>query len=590
MKSTRYSKFCTHLFGKIFSKYQKNKLDEKKFSLAKADIAMDYETYSSTALMNTIIVFIGTLILSFFLYNLIPSLYTILLIILLPSIIAISLGVTYIYLPKILMKRRERNIDLFLPYAINFISSMAVAGVSPAEIFQSLSAINMYGEIQKEAKRIAKEITIMGIDSISAIKHAIEISPSKKFKAFLQGIIGTIQSGSDLHDYLSNVAEKYMHEDLVERKKDLDLLNIIVEVFVISVIAFPIFLVIILTIMGFFGGSMYTSIIILLLFSFLILPIAYMGFYVLVKSTSIEEINKVQSNKKPSFKQYFNENKKPLLILLLATSLLVLIFGLIYILSYYGILHPSLYLYLDIVFLSIFLIIGPISIYHYLQVKRKKEIQKRLPEFLTEIGDSLSTGMTIFDAIKAAEKGHHGGLGPKIKKMKNQLSWNISVKEVFNEFAAKMKSAIINRIVVTINRGLMMGGSTPKVFKAAAKEVDQINQLEDQRKNNMSIYTIVIILCFFVFLAIILILNKTILSSFIDIQANSQLYQAGTALTTIGRVDPLQLQYVLFSFVFVQSIGAGVLAGFMMDGKLSSGFRYSCVLGLSSFLIFKLLF
>ena len=370
----------------------------------------------------------------------------------------------------------------------------------------------------------------------------------------------------------------------------MDLLNVIVEVFVISVIAFPIFLVIILTIMGFFGGSMHTSIIILILFSFLILPIAYTGFYVLVKSTSIEEINKVQSKRKNSYRQYFNENKKPFIVLILSTGILVLILGLIHILSFYEIINPSLYLYLDIIFLSIFLIIGPISIYHYIQVNKKKEIQKRLPEFLIEIGDSLSTGMTIFDAIKAAEKGHHGGLGPKIKKMKNQLSWNISVKEVFNEFATKMKSAIINRIVITINRGLIMGGSTPKVFKAAAKEVDQINQLEDQRKKNMSIYTIVIILCFFVFLAIILILNKTILSSFMDIQDTAQLSQIGNAITSIGRVDPLQLQYVLFSFVFVQSIGAGVLAGFMMDGKLSSGFRYSCVLGLASFFIFQLLF
>jgi flagellar protein FlaJ len=590
MKSTRYSKFCTRLFGKRFSKYTKSKLDERNFILAKADIAMDYETYCSRALMNSILGFISIFIVTFLIFSIFSSIYTILLIIILPSAIAICIGLIYIYLPKIILKRRERNIDLFLPYAVNFISSMAVAGVSPAEIFQSLAAIDMYGEIQKEAKRIAKDISIMGTDSISAIKHAIEISPSKKFKAFLQGIIGTIQSGSDLHNYLSNVASKYMQEDLVERKKDLDLLNVIVEVFVISVIAFPIFLVIILTIMGFFGGSMETSLIILILFSFLILPLAYMGFYVLVKSTSIEEINKVQTKGNNNLKQYFRDNRKNIHILLLSTSLLVLILGLIHILSFYGFLNPSLYLYLDIIFLSIFLIVGPISILNYLQVKKKKEIQKRLPEFLTEIGDSLTTGMTIFEAIKAAEKGHHGELKPKIKKMKNQLSWNISVKEVFIDFASKMKSAIINRIVITINRGLMMGGSTPKVFKAAAKEVDQINQLEDQRKKNMSVYTIVIILCFFVFLAIILILDKTILSSFMEIQTTNQLSQFGSAITSIGRVDPLQLQYVLFSFVFVQSIGAGVLAGFMMDGKLSSGFRYSCVLGLSSFFIFKLLF
>jgi len=58
----------------------------------------------------------------------------------------------------------------------------------------------------------------------------------------------------------------------------------------------------------------------------------------------------------------------------------------------------------------------------------------------------------------------------------------------------------------------------------------------------------------------------------------------------MSTVNPMHLQYTLFSFVYVQSIGAGVLAGFMMDGKLASGIRYSCVLGLISFVVFKFLF
>jgi hypothetical protein len=40
----------------------------------------------------------------------------------------------------------------------------------------------------------------------------------------------------------------------------------------------------------------------------------------------------------------------------------------------------------------------------------------------------------------------------------------------------------------------------------------------------------------------------------------------------------------------VQSIGAGVMGGFMMDGKVSSGVRYSFVLGLISLFVFKFLF
>ena len=590
MKATKYSRFCNKIFGNIYSRRHKDKIEKKNIALAQANVSLDYDAYFSVALMNTIIVFITTLIFVFSLYIVIPSVYTRVFIIILPSIVTLCIAATYLYLPKYYITKRARNIELFLPYAINFISSMAVAGVSPAEIFQSLSVTNVYGrEIQTEAKKIAKEITVMGTDNITAIRHAIEISPSKKFKAFLQGIIGTIQSGSDLHEYLSNITEKYMQDDLLERKKDLDLLGVIAEVFVISVIAFPIFLVIIITMMGFFGGSIDFSLSILMLFSFVILPIVYAGFYVIIKSTSVEEISKVQLVKRNyNIKQYFKENRIPFLILLLSSCLLTLLFWIIHLLSYYGYLDNSMYLYVDSIFLSVLLIIGPIGIYKYMEVKKKKQIQERLPEFLVGIGDSLSTGMTIFEAIKVAEKGHYGELDPNIKKMKTQLSWNVSVIDVFNDFAAKMKSVIIQRIVITINRGIMMGGSTQKIFKAAAREVNQINQLEDQRKTNMSIYTIVILLCFFVFLAIILILNRTIFTSYVDLQA-SQLQQLG-AVSITNLVDPIKFQYVLFSFVFVQSIGAGVLAGFMTDGKLSSGVRYSCALGLVSFFVFKFLF
>jgi len=209
MKSTRYSKFCTQIFENLFSKHNKNQLEEKNIVLAKANIAMDYVAYCSLALMNTIICFISAFIFVFLLYTFIPSFYTMLLVFLVPLVVALCLGMAYLYLPTYFIKKRERNIDLFLPYAVNFISSMSVAGVSPAEIFESISVLNVYGEIQKEAKKIAKEITVMAVDSISAIKHAIEISPSKKFRAFLQGIIGTIQSGSNLHEYLENVCLLY---------------------------------------------------------------------------------------------------------------------------------------------------------------------------------------------------------------------------------------------------------------------------------------------------------------------------------------------------------------------------------------------
>lgn len=588
MKPTNYSNFCLQLFGKFFRKHEKDELIERNILLEKADIKMEYEEYHSMVTMNMIITIIASLVIALVLYAWIQNIYSIALIIFLPPLVVAIVGVIYLYLPTYRIGKRAENIDRFLPYAINFISSMAVAGISPTEIFQTLSTIRVYGEIQTEAKRIAKEINIMGIDNITALKHAIELSPSKKLKSFFQGVIGTIQSGSDLNSYLENISEKFLEDDLIERKKNLELLAVVAETFVIAVIAFPIFLVIILSVMGFFGGSMDLSISLLFLFAFLILPIVYIGFYFLVQSTSAEKIGRFVSNTKFSSIGYFKENKIELYILSFSFILFLVSFGIIFLLINMGIVEYNTYLLLDIAFIGFLLIIGPVGFYIHRKRKIKIEIQERIPDFLIEVGDSLSSGMNAFEAIKVAEKGRYGKLNAEIKMMKSQLSWNISVKDILNDFADRMKSGIIQRIVITINEGLIMGGNSSKIFKAAATEVNQVNQIEHQRKANMSVYMSVIILCFFVFLAIIIILDKTIFTSFFDVQLTQ--FQSIGEVIPINIVDEVLLKYALFSFVFIQSIGSGVLAGYMMDARISSGVRYGCVLGIVSFIVFKLIF
>jgi flagellar protein FlaJ len=588
VKSTDYSLFSLRIFQWLIKDDRKERLEEKNLLLEKANINMEYPEFFAWTLMNIIIAIICSVVFSVVFHLILNNIFSLVLLIIVPISVPCIIGLLSYYLPDFRIKKRGHNIDLYLPYAINFISSMAVAGISPSEIFTTLSTIDVYGEVQVEAKNIAKEINIMGVDNISALKNAIETTPSDKFKAFLQGIIGTIQSGSDLHVYLSTIVEKYMEADLVDRKKDLDLLAVIAEVFVISVIAFPIFLVIILTVFGFFGGSMDLSISLMLIFSFLILPLVYAGFYYLIQSTSLEEITKMKSKRVFTLREYMEENKASMYIIGLSTCFLIILYVFLLLFSFLGYIPLTLYQQLDFLFLAILFFIGPIGVYKYLEIKRRKEMQNRLPEFLTEVGDSLSTGMTIFDAIKTASKSRYGRFTDEIRLMKSQLSWDISMTDVLHEFASRMNSAIVQRIVIVINRGLVMGGKTPKIFKAASREVDQVNRLERQRETNMYVYTIVILMCFFIFLAIIVILDRTIFMSFFDLQ-NQQVQRLGNFMM-ISPVDSTVLKYTLFSFVFVQSIGAGVLAGFMMDGKLASGIRYSCLLGLISFFIFKFLF
>jgi len=246
---------------------------------------------------------------------------------------------------------------------------------------------------------------------------------------------------------------------------------------------------------------------------------------------------------------------------------------------------------MDFIVFGLLSSIGPIGFYNHLKAKKKKDIENHIPDFLREISSATSSGMTVFDAIISVAAGEHGRLTPELQRVSAQLSWGIPVDEALTNFSKRVNTPSVKRIVVTINKALEIGGNTSSVFEAAAKEIDQVKLVEEQRKAEMSLYSIVIFISFFVFMAVILIINQTIFKEMIKLQA--QMESSGAASVqgfSIAKIDPVELKNTFFSFVLVQSIGGGLLGGFMMDGKLSSGVRFAFVLILASFFVFKFLF
>ena len=294
---------------------------------------------------------------------------------------------------------------------------------------------------------------------------------------------------------------------------------------------------------------------------------------------------------KYSAKKIYGKDTNILILLAISLTFSVILF-MIGILSMAGLMFTGEEFLngLDFIVFGLLAAIGPIGFYNHIKANRKKAIEAHLPDFLREISSSTSSGMTVFDAIKSAAEGDHGSLTPELKRMSAQLSWGIPVNEALDNFAKRLNTPAVKRMAVTINQALEIGGNTSIVFEAAAREIDQIKLVEQQRRAEMSLYSIVIFISFFVFLAVILIINKTIFAEMIDIQDKMP------EVTNIGNqkisfdIDPIQLKNTFFAFVLVQSVGGGLLGGFMMDGKLSSGVRFGFILVLVTFFIFKFMF
>jgi flagellar protein FlaJ len=299
--------------------------------------------------------------------------------------------------------------------------------------------------------------------------------------------------------------------------------------------------------------------------------------------------------KNPFNKQKFNVKKiygkdTTILLLILISSGFSIILFLLGIFTFFKLtgIPENILSWIDFIVLGLLSLIGPLGFYNHLKTKKKREIENQLPDFLREISSSTASGMTIFDSIKSASKGDHGNLTLELQKMASQLSWGISVNDVLDNFSKRMKSDIVKRMVITIKKALEIGGNTSSVFNAAAVEIDQAKRVEEQRKIEMSLYSIVIFISFFVFLAVILIIDKTIFAAIFDLQEKMAGQTIGNMM--IASVDHDLLKYMFFSFVLVQSIGGGLLGGFMMDGKLSSGIRFGFILILVSFFVFKFMF
>jgi flagellar protein FlaJ len=207
----------------------------------------------------------------------------------LPSLIAL-LSPVFVFLgfkmwPRARVKQRASDIDVYLPYAANFVAALAAANATPQKIFMSLAAQkHIYGEVADEAKWIYRDMTLLGTDLLTALKRAVKRAPSTQWQEFLQGVVGTLTSGGDLKLYFLNRGEYYMLANRREQKTFLDTLAFMAESYVIVAVAMPMFLMIILTITFWISGSGYSATdTIMYLFSWVAMPVVHFAYITFVR-------------------------------------------------------------------------------------------------------------------------------------------------------------------------------------------------------------------------------------------------------------------------------------------------------------------
>jgi flagellar protein FlaJ len=286
--------------------------------------------------------------------------------------------------------------------------------------------------------------------------------------------------------------------------------------------------------------------------------------------------------------QVLTEKPVNILILTIPVAIIVFVIGLILQVSKYGVFLALTTTGIDDYFLLAVLIATvPLAFLDLKYSMRMRNLNISLPNFFRDVAGMNESGMTLPNAIHVVAEGEYGSLTPYIKKLDAEMSWNIPFVDTIYQFGERIGTPLAQRSVDLIAKASRAGGDVSEVLRAAANDSFEFVNLETERRNNMLIYVIIVLISYLVFLFVIAVMTGTFLQTMA--QAGEAVSQSGSGGTTFGAAIDMEFYRRLFLHASViQGFFSGLVAGQMGEGRAIAGLKYSAVMVVIGWVAFRL--
>jgi archaeal flagellar protein FlaJ len=549
-----------------------------------------------------------------------PTVYIQAIVIVLSFFIGIYAGyVLLLKMPGIEKNNRAIKINLTLHNAVAYMYAMRRGGAQQMTIFRSLSdRANIYGEVALEFRQIVRDADFFGYDVVSAIRHLSETTPSEKLKIFLEDLLSVIESGGDMAEFLSTRVRLYQEEARFEQRQFLNVLSIVAESYVTLFVAGPLFLIIIMVVMGMMGG---TAVLQLTLVTYAILPIGSLIFILLIDLISIKaekteryirtkwlhtysDITLVKrSNEEPLFEQLkkydrlrtlvhhirhplesFISNVNHTLYITIPVAVLYLVIVFMRV-PHYTDIEVYIGVVDDHIIIALLIILIPYAIFYEIWSRKVLGIQALIPDFLERMSGINQVGLTIAQAIAIMVNTNLGLLSYEIRRIKRDMEWGANFTEALMRFEERVSTPSIARTVTLITKASEMSGQIHEVLSIASSDAKMSEVLKRERLSEMFIYTAIVYLSFFVFLFVVAVLTTQFLPVLAHISVKGM--PTSGALAGIGSVPVVTFGRLLYHACLIQALFSGLIAGQMGESSVAAGVKHSCVLLVVSLVVFN---
>lgn len=258
-------------------------------SYEKGGFTIHFRGYLAMLLFTSTITPVAAFALSFAIHYVILG-YTLLISLALSLIVAVAsllsaLG-SFIAAPMYRSYRWRKQIDPALPHVINYMQTLASAGLPVEAVFERVAEARINPALTKFAKIIVTYVKLFGMDIISALRKSLEACPNVNLSRIIMGLIGVVSTSGDLRSYLAFEGETMLRAQRDRLRRLINSLSFIAEVYVGVVIVGPIVFIIMNIIFLMLGGTIMglSPELLMMAFIFIGIPVLFSIFLVILDS------------------------------------------------------------------------------------------------------------------------------------------------------------------------------------------------------------------------------------------------------------------------------------------------------------------
>ncbi len=257
-------------------------------TLKRAGMKISNKEYISTGILTSALIFLVEIVLMSFIFgiffqNILLSLITAVTISILFAILIFYLFTRY---PNTVVGERSKKIDVYLPFAALFLSTIAGTKLPLNQVFRIFAKNSKYGEATHQIQLMTNDMDIFGIDVHTALQRAIDRSPSKKLREMLYGLLSTSLSGGDVAVYLREKSLSQMEDYRRSINNFAKQLTLFIEIYLTAIILGTIFFIVLTAIFSGISGSGGNIILLQTLIIFVFVPLLSVIFMVFIKMLS----------------------------------------------------------------------------------------------------------------------------------------------------------------------------------------------------------------------------------------------------------------------------------------------------------------